>query len=487
VIFQENVSFDHYFGTYPNAANLPGERTWVAGKNTPTVNGLTRGLLTHNPNEYNPVRLNRAQSLTCDQNHEYTAELKAQDGGLMDKFVQNTTGSAGSKYQYCPKNIVMGYYDGNVVTGLWNYAQHFALNDNSYGTNFGPSTPGAVNLISGDTGTVRCGPSGAVINAPACTSTPPVAGGSVGTVYSDADPYYDICSNGAKPVPSKDIAMSGPNIGTKLSQAHVSWGWFQGGFGDCFKTNPVSHGPVLALKAQGVPVGQDKADWTTDYSPHHEPFQYYASTANPKHLPPTSIGMVGNQDRANHQYDINWFWRAADANNLPAVTFLKAPRYQDGHAGYSSPLDEQYFLASTINHLESLKTWKSTAVVIAYDDSDGWYDHVFGTILNQSSNAIDAGLCGTTPTGTQPGRCGYGPRLPLLVISPYAKSNFVDNTLTDQSSILRFIEDNWLGGSRISSESFDRVAGPLNNMFDFTNRGRNRSLYLNPLTGTVIR
>jgi phospholipase C len=363
---------------------------------------------------------------------------------------------------------------------LWNYAQHFAMSDNSWNTNFGPSTPGAVNLVSGDTGAVLCGPASAVINATSCTSTAPKTTGAKGTLYSDADPYYDDCSNGAKPKPASDIAMSGPNIGTLLNSAGFSWGWFQGGFGDCLSKTPAKHGPVLALSAQGATVAQDPTDQTTDYSPHHEPFQYYASTANPHHLPPTSVAMVGRQDRANHQYDLSWFFKAAHAGNLPAVSFLKAPRYQDGHPGYSSPLDEQYFLTSTINRLEKLPSWKSTAVVVLYDDSDGWYDHAFGPILNQSNASIDFG-CGTTRPGSQPGRCGHGPRLPLLVISPYAKANFVDNTFTHQSSPLKFIEDNWLQGKRISSESFDNLAGSLGNMLDF--RANNSKLILNPLTG----
>jgi phospholipase C len=70
----------------------------------------------------------------------------------------------------------------------------------------------------------------------------------------------------------------------------------------------------------------------------------------------------------------------------------------------------------------------------------------------------------------------------LLVISPYAKKNFVDHTLTDQASILRFIEDNWKLG-RIGDHSFDAVAGSLNNMFDFHHGPRNEKLFLDPITG----
>lgn len=152
VIFQENVSFDHYFGTYPNAANLPNEPQFVAAPGTPSVNGLTGGLLTNNPNGVNPFRLDRTQAVTCDNNHDYTAEQQAFDGGLMDKFTTVGCTGAGS-----PPNTVMGYYDGNTVTGLWNYAQNFALNDNFFGTTFGPSTPGALNLISGMTGPIEPG------------------------------------------------------------------------------------------------------------------------------------------------------------------------------------------------------------------------------------------------------------------------------------------------------------------------------------------
>lgn len=154
------------------------------------------------------------------------------------------------------------------------------------------------------------------------------------------------------------------------------------------------------------------------------------------------------------------------------MSFLKAPTYQDGHAGYSDPLDEQTFLVNTINHLQQLPTWSSTAVVICYGDSDGWYNHVMPPIVNPSNDpnadALDGqGKAGTPKPGAYLDRLGYGPRLPLLVISPYAKKNYVVSTLTDQSSVLRFIEDNWNLG-RIGDQSFDAIAGPLDNML----RGR---------------
>src|SRR5579883_2111799 len=131
VIFQENVSFDHYFGTYPHAANPPGEPAFYPAPGTPSVNGLTPELLTDNPNLANPQRLDRSQALTCDQDHGYTAEQQAFDMGLMDKFIPYTDVESCSPPDQTAPNLVMDYYDGNTVTGLWNYAQHFAMSDNS--------------------------------------------------------------------------------------------------------------------------------------------------------------------------------------------------------------------------------------------------------------------------------------------------------------------------------------------------------------------
>ncbi|HYM97366.1 MAG TPA: alkaline phosphatase family protein, partial [Candidatus Sulfotelmatobacter sp.] len=454
VLFQENVSFDHYFGTYPIALNPGGEPQFTAAKDTPSVNGLTASLLTNNPNLSNPQRLDRSQALTCDQGHGYTAEQKAFDAGLMDKFVQFTGASktvqqcTGQNSGVTPNYAVMDYYDGNTVTALWNYAQRYAMSDNSYSTGFGPSTPGAFEVVAGNTFGTVCGPASAVYAAPVCPAGVGAAGSAVaqgpGTTYSDADPYYDKCSNQTRPT----IAQGGTNIGDLLNAAGGTWGWFQGGFRDCTATHNNVGGSAV-----------------TDYNAHHEPFQYYPQTANPQHLPPTSVAMIGRQDQANHQYDLTDFWAAATSGHLPAVSYLKAASYQDGHAGYSDPLDEQNFLVTTINRLETLPTWGSTAVVIAYDDSDGWYDHLMAPIVNQSQTALDAltgtNQCGSNParvTSGQQARCGFGPRQPLLVISPFARRNFVDGTLTDQSSIVRFIEDNWSTG-RVAGGSLDAQAG----------------------------
>jgi phospholipase C len=226
-----------------------------------------------------------------------------------------------------------------------------------------------------------------------------------------------------------------------------------------------------------------------DYLPHHEPFQYYKTTANPDHLPPASVQKIGHTDQANHQYDISDFWNAADSGNIPSVSFLKAPAYQDGHAGYSNPLNEQRFIVEIVNHLQKLPEWNSTAVIIAYDDSDGWYDHVMPPIISQSNDPktdalLGNGLCGKPSPESYKDRCGHGPRLPFLIVSPFSKVNYVDHQINDQTSILKFIEDNWNLG-RLGDQSFDSKAGSILNMFNFTTGHSAAKLFLDPSKGTI--
>jgi phospholipase C len=479
VLFDENISFDHYFGTYPNAANTDGTK-FVAASHTPSVNGLTPALLNHNPNTANPNRLTHEQALTCDMDHGYLHEQQAYDGGKADMFVQKTGRDTctGMPVIFGEPGLVMDYYDGNTVTGLWNYAQHYSLNDNSYDTNYGPSTPGALNLISGQThGVYAVDPvTGAKVTDPYTVPTPDANG--IGSVINDPDPAYDDCSDTNHTSKNALAVMTGKNVGNLLNDKGVTWGWFQGGF----RPTGTANGYAVC-GATHTNIGGNAS---ADYSPHHSPFQYYKSTSNPKHLPPSSPSKIGKTDQANHNYDLTDFDTALDHGNLPAVSFLKAAEYQDGHAGYSDPLDEQHFIVNTINKLQKSKDWSSTAVVIAYDDSDGWYDHVQPPTVNGSSDPVnDTATCSAKPAaGGYVDRCGYGPRTPLLVVSPYSKTNHVDHTLTDQSSILKFVEDNWKTG-RIGDSSFDSRAGSLTSMFDFWQRPQDRPLLLDPTTGAV--
>lgn len=519
VIFPENISFDHYFGTYPNAANLPTDKvqfTAAAGTPIPDNYVSNPSLLTANPNlntannktlsstvtsqASGPFRLDIQQAATEDQDHSYGPEQMAFDSGKMDLFPLSVGSPDSAESSGIGLNgslaattsapsaanttaLTMGYFDGNTVTGYWNYAQHYALNDHSFGTTFGASTQGAINLVSGQT-------NGAVNDIGASADV--TADGNGGyTDIGDADPTGDICSS-----PSTSIHMTGKNIGDLLNAAGISWGWFQGGF-DLGVTD--ANGTTGCSRTTTSTV-TDAPEY--DYIQHHEPFQYYASTQNLNHTRPASVAVIGTKadtgaGTANHQYDTLDFNAALDAGNLPAVSFLKAPGYEDGHAGYSDPIDEQNFVVSEINAIQNSSFWSSTAIIIAYDDSDGWYDHV-SNFVNGSNSTADAAFCNTTSatrtgvtSGTTPvqGLCGFGPRLPLMVISPWAKANYIDSTVTDQSSIIHFIEDVFLNGTGIGGGSYDRESGTLDNMFNFANAAAPPSpnnLQLNPSTGAVV-
>jgi phospholipase C len=497
VIFQENVSFDHYFATYPAAQNPAGEPRFAAAPGTPSVNGLgtledgkpAGVLLTHNPTAANPAngsaatgpfRLDRSEASTCDQDHDYGDEQEAADQGLMDLSPAHT---GVGENKYCKssfsygkgKGLVMGYFDGNTVTALWNYAQHFALNDNFYGATFGPSTPGMANLVAGNTYPTT--PS-----APTPKVVPNNAG--PGTLVGDLDPTGDPCSKGIT------VSFGGKNIGDLLTEHKISWGAFMGGFDLSVK----NAGGSTGCKRSSPSTAANEAKPFIDYIPHHAFFQYWPSTANLKHTRPASPAEIGHDGPANHQYDLHDFFDALKAGTLPSVSILKAISVEDGHAGYSDPLLEQRFLVQTVNAVMRSPDWASTAIVILWDDSDGWYDHQMGPIVNPSavntasaenSDQLNgAGTCGHgAPLAGIQGRCGYGPRLPLLVISPYAKANFVDHALTDQSSVIHFIEDNW-GTGRLGGGSFDELAGPLTNMLDFKRPApARRRMLLDPKTG----
>jgi phospholipase C len=595
VIFQENVSFDHYFGTYPNAANTDGQ-SFHASAGTPAVNGLlpatdpsiptvlrhSTNYLTSNPNLSLPQRLDSNATglsgdaggqLTCDQDHDYSDEQKAFDGGAMNLFIQ-ATGTATGNTPFgapCNANTVMDYYDGNTVTGLWNYAQQYAMSDNNFATTFGPSSPGAINLVSGDTGAVDTShmaqkPSIATPTEPNADLATDGKGGY--SLTSDAQPYWDDCS-------TRDaVAMSGKNIGDQLNGAGLSWGWFEGGFRptttysqalaatghsgqatstfipDEFKTagfqSSVAHSSNQGLCDAVHPIGAalgGSGQWgyKDDYIPHHEPFDYYASTANPHHLTiPTNgsgedtltglqeighdtqsyVGGVPQFNTPNHNYDTSDFDQLVTAigkgelppSALPAVSFLKAPGYQDGHAAYSDPTDEQQFVTNEINALQKTPDWAHTAVIITYDDSDGWYDHAYSGVTNPSLSPADdltntmgsgatSGQCGPNPQTSAPlageqGRCGFGPRLPFLVISPLAKHNYVDHNLSDMSSIINMVEYNWhlpgISGSAdqilTSADQSKHLPFDLAGMFEFSHpygwaKGWSGQLILDPTTG----
>jgi phospholipase C len=392
----------------------------------------------------------------------------------------------------------MGFFDGNTVTAYWNYAQNFAMSDNFWGDAYGPSTPGLLEMFAGNTNGIVAvtGTSGNEIND-----------GQGGlTLIGDIDPAMDVCS------PGTSVSSTAPNIGDLLNGANIPWGSFVGGF-NLQTINENGSVGCKGINANGQPApanaGRSHVSPVTgrtqlDYVQHHIWFQYFKSTANPTHARPTSTAAIGytlvpgkkTVDPANHGYDLNDFFTAVGSGNYPAVSFIKMEAYQDEHPGNSNSLDAQTGFVTLVNFLMQQPDWDSTAVILAYDDSDGWYDHAFLPPNHTSFSPSDAvtapqqcGVVGTTePVGVKGlpvhGRCGPGTRLPLLVISPYAKQNYVSHIFTTQASIPQFIEDNWLNGERLGSGSFDASTGSITDLFDFTQK-KSVVLFLDPESGLV--
>lgn len=464
VIVPENQSFDHYFGTYPKAENLPGEPRFEAKPGTPKIDGLSRQLREHNPNLNNPYRLTPKHKLPCDPDHFMNAQEADINRGKMNRFVQESGASCNPNAQ----KWVMSYFDGNTVTAQWNYAQRFAMSDEFHADVLGPSTPGHLNLVAGQTHGAH----------PADLQQGGNAYSLRGTTVDDPEPAFDDCS--APPSETPHLSMSGPNVGDLLTAQRVSWGYFQGGFAPTERRN----GTAICGREHATVNGP-----LPDYVPHHEPFQYYEQTANPHHRRPTGPNMIGSTDRANHQYDLSDFWKAARKGHQPAVSFFKPPAWADAHAGYSSPLAEQRWMVKKMNRLQRLDTWRKTAILIVYDDSGGWYDHVQPPLRSESAipgydSLTGPGRCGAPAPGEYQGRCGLGMRIPFIVVSRYARSNYVNHRTLQQSSVLRFVEDNWKLG-RLGNQSFDAEAGSIEPLFNFNRH--TRRLFLRVHTGTPVK
>ena len=250
-------------------------------------------LLTNNPNDTNaangagaanPFRLDRSQAATSDQNHAYQNEQEAYDAGKMDLFCKYTgTASAGGVGAFGTTGQVMGYYDGNTVTAMWNYAQNYAMSDNDWTDTYGPSTPGALGVVSGQT-------NGAVPVLGTSSSEMPDGQGGY-TQHGDVDPAYDSCSS-----TSTTVKMSGQNIGDLLNAANITWGGFMGGF-DLGLAN--ADGTTGCGRST---VSTTVNETVADYVPHHNWFQYYASTANYTHARPAAINDIGFSLHRHHHH-----------------------------------------------------------------------------------------------------------------------------------------------------------------------------------------
>jgi phospholipase C len=437
ILFQENISFDHYFGTYGHGTNgIPAGATLTH----------TNGAQTWGP--YAPKQLSGVtQERTCDVDHSYTDMIKMANHGAMDLYLQfgnnkTVTNPSTQAAANCPpfetvpppgtnvQALANSYYTGTPgdpnapLQNYWKLASQYTLADNFFQGVQGPSTPGAEWLVAATNNTVH-----------------------------DPNPTGDICNDYPSGINPQNI----PNLGAEATAQGTSWAWFQGGFGTCTPT---------AING---------------YSAHHNPFQYFSSTADLTHQYAWDPELDSSQAN-RHQRDLQVLYSAlagtqipghpGDVPELPSISWVKAPQVNDGHPAYSGPGEEDKFVGDLVARLKASRYWHDTALVIAFDETGGWWDHVSpkdlgGPFASWVGGSPNLSGCQYPGDGLPCGEAGLGPRMPALVVSPFARKGFVDHDLLDTSSLTKWVEWNHKLPALGVWGNRDVTAGSLNHAFAF--------------------
>jgi acid phosphatase len=436
VLYAENRSFDALYGEFPGANGLthltPAEfqQHDRDGQLLPTLPPIWGGLTGKHVTP--PIPQDKTTGLpnapfAIDDPKGFNLPLGIKTRDLVHRFYQNQMQIDGGKNDRFAAysdagGLVMGHYDGTKLP-LWSIAQKYVLADNFFMGGFGGSFLNHFELICAcapvyphaDTSPAKAQiaavtPDGASLqlapDSPASALTGPPKFVDDGALTPDfyavntMQPAYEPSGNPAPP--GSDPALSDPNapttlppqtettIGDLLSEKGLDWAWYAGGWG-------------AALAAQDPKTVKALIF-------HHQPFNYF------KFLAP------GTKARADHLRDAGLqgevFIKAIDDGALPPVSFYKPPGNLDEHPGYADVLSGDAHLADLVAHLEKSPQWPHMLVIITYDENGGFWDHA------------------PPPKGD---RFGPGTRVPTLIVSPYAKRGFVDHTLYDTTSILRFI------------------------------------------------
>jgi acid phosphatase len=418
VIYQENHTFDNLYGKFPAANNLDqaGAQVRQVDKNGVVYQTLPQPLDTSKkppeadprfpdslPNAPFPID----QYVSMDQVspspvHRFYQHQLQMDGGKMDRYVAWT--NAGG--------LPMGYYDTQQLP-LYPYARDYTLADNFFTAAFGGSMLNHFWLICACTPVWPGAPLNIVAQpefdtAGALTGLP--KDGDVtpdGYVVNDVEPLYKPHKAGVA-TEDRMPPQTLPTIGERLADAGISWAWYAEGWDDALTEKP---NPTLVF--------------------HHQPFVYFREYAE------------GTPERATHLKDEQDFLTSLNEGTLPTVSFIKPDNRHDEHPGDAEVLASEQYVADLIEQVKNSPTWRDSAIIVTYDDFGGWYDHVAPSVGD---------------------RWGPGGRVPMLIISPYARKGFVDHTLYDTTSILKFIE--WRYGLEPLTDR-DEGANNLLSAFDF--------------------
>jgi len=389
VISLENHSFDNLFGHFPGADGIDnaGSAAVQVDESGKPYSVLPQVMNTENKPPVADKRFPKKLPNKPFNIEDYVASSQ-ETGDLIHEFYHEQLQINGGKMDKFAAfsnagGLTMGYYDGS-KTALWKYARKYTLADHFFHGTFGGSFLNHMWLICACTPRFENAPNDMVIQLDSNNKvkkpgaiTPD--GYAVNMVLPSYSPHPASAAQ-AKLLPPMDE----PTIGDRLSDKNISWAWYSGGWND-----------ALA----------GKADKTFQF--HHQPFVYFKKYAD------------GTKEKAAHLKDEADFIADIKNNKLPAVSFYKPLGEFTLHPGYAKLTDGDAHIAKILETIENSALWKDTVVIVTFDEHGGYWDHV-------------------APPKTD--RWGPGSRVPTIIISPFARKGFIDHTVYNTTSILKFIE-----------------------------------------------
>ncbi len=422
VIYQENHTFDNYFGTYPGADNLAGSEAQRHGYRQ--YDPIGKAWVT-------PFRITDPDTAGPSQSRD-VIEAKM-DGGKMDRFVAVQEQKSEKKSSAADARnvglITMSHYDCDTIPYLWKYAHDFALYDHFFQGMAGPSTPGNIEIIAAQAG-----------QSQAARFPTDANGGAIDQpgdpIYGDMEPAFGPYTLG-KHIKrhqidqryatlmlllggTSDTAATQDTMGVKQDLADVAasgrtpipWGWYQEGYNGA--NVPASAGYESHHNAPQYFGYLRKNDvfWKHEHNLRDLLAQLHDGT-----LPSRGVFYVKGGSR--NQFG----WKPVDKDPIVQQHTLG----DDDHPGVTDSDHEvgEAFVATFVNAIAHSKYWKNSAIVITWDDAGGYYDHVPPPQFERCSDGKP---------------CGDGPRLPLILISPYAKSGAVVHDTGDTGSVVKLVE-----------------------------------------------
>lgn len=392
VIYEENRSFDNLYGRFPGANGL--SKAPRAGRQV-DKDGT--------PYDHLPPVIDNFSKKTPETDSRFPTTLanryffadryvpfEQMSGDMVHQFYTEQLQINGGKMDkfvaYSDAgSLVMGVYDGTKLP-LYKLARQYTLADNFFHAAFGGSFINHMWLVCACTPTFPDAPADMITGFDAdgkLVKERPITPDflAVNTMQPMAKPYLAKASDPARRLPPQTM----DTIGDRLSEKGVSWAWYAGNFN----------------KALSGEVGDE------GFKYHHQPFVYFARYGE------------GTPGRTEHLKDAEDLFDGIKKGALPTVTFYKPAAQLNQHPGYANIIDGDKHAADLIEKIRKSPLWKDTLIIVTYDENGGTWDHVAPPVID---------------------RFGPGTRIPTLIISPFAKRHFVDHTMYDTTSILRFIE-----------------------------------------------